>query len=360
METWRYIEEDGVEAAVGLAADEFLLGQAAATGRTTLRLYTYKPLAALVGRFQNVEAEVRLDECQAIGAAVNRRLTGGGAIVMGDGQLGLAVVLPPAPGGARRSPALLFEQYGRPIIDGLRTLGVAAVFRPKNDIEVAGRKIAGLGFCAEEDGSLLFHASLLVDLDLPLMLRLLTIGPEKISDKDIQAYEDRLTTVCRETGRHVSTGEARQAIRSAFVALPGVDLEDAPFAATECDAIEAIAGGRYRDPAWVFQRMPPADTTGTCTVKTEAGLLRVYVALAGRVIKSVLITGDFFGGLRAIRDVEAKLKWTAPSREAVAAAVEGAWKAAAEGPIWALPPAVLVDAIVSAVDAALSRAREGA
>ena len=87
METWRYIEEDRVPASFGLAADEYLLGHAASDGRATLRLYTYRSHAALVGRFQNVEAEVRVDECRIVGAEINRRLTGGGAIVMGESQL---------------------------------------------------------------------------------------------------------------------------------------------------------------------------------------------------------------------------------------------------------------------------------
>ncbi len=60
-----------------------------------MRLYTYRPHVALVGRFQNIEAELNLDECDRFGAEINRRPTGGGAIVMGDGQLGLALVLPP-------------------------------------------------------------------------------------------------------------------------------------------------------------------------------------------------------------------------------------------------------------------------
>ena len=48
-------------------------------------------------------------------------------------------------------------------------MGIAASFRGKNDLEVAGRKIAGLGIHRDASGGLLFHASLLLDLDVALM-----------------------------------------------------------------------------------------------------------------------------------------------------------------------------------------------
>jgi lipoate-protein ligase A len=349
VETWRYIVDDGVTASIGLAADEFLLRAAAQGGPTALRLYTYKPYAALVGRFQNVEAELQLDECQLLGADINRRLTGGGAIIMGDSQLGLALAVPPKETPRTHNPALLFQRYAGPIIDGLRALGVAACFRPKNDIEVGGKKIAGLGLYADEEGGLLFHTSILVDLDVPLMLRLLNLAPEKISDKHIASFEDRLTTVRRVAGDRITVEEVRQAVRSAFEQDRGVRLEPVPFTPEEIAAIRGIEERRYRNPDWIFQRTPPLDARGSSVCKTEAGLLRVYVSLAGWVLKSVLITGDFFGDRQALRDLEARLKWSSGAPDSVRRTVEEAWSEAPRGPIWGLSPAALTEVILAAI-----------
>jgi lipoate-protein ligase A len=67
---WRLIEEDGFSAAAGLARDEAL---ARAVGERssppTLRLYTYRPHCALIGRFQDLESEVQLDACRREGIA---------------------------------------------------------------------------------------------------------------------------------------------------------------------------------------------------------------------------------------------------------------------------------------------------
>ncbi|MDP5957318.1 MAG: lipoate--protein ligase family protein, partial [Candidatus Marinimicrobia bacterium] len=94
MTTWRYIKNDNVAASAGLAADEVLANCAGAdTSQHTLRLYTYQP-CALVGRFQSIENELNLEYCAQNKIPVNRRPTGGGAIIMGENQLGVALAIP--------------------------------------------------------------------------------------------------------------------------------------------------------------------------------------------------------------------------------------------------------------------------
>ena len=358
MRTWRYIADDGVTASFGLAADEFLMRLAARGAGTTLRLYTYRPHVALVGRFQNIHAELRLDECRRLDAEVNRRLTGGGAIIMGDQQLGLALTTSLLESAAPQRPAEMFEHYAGGVIEGLRELGIAATFRAKNDIEVDGRKLAGLGICLDEDAALLFHTSILVDLDVPLMLRLLNLTPEKISDKDIASFEERLVTVCRILGREVSATEVREAVRRGYERALGVRLAPEPFSAAEVAAIERLEAERYRTTEWIYQRSPAPDAVGVSLCKTEAGLLRVYVSLVGEVLKSVLVTGDFFSTTRALLDLEARLKWGRAEREHVAQVVAEVWRttgSAQEAPIFGLPPEVLTDAVMAAVADAAKR-----
>ncbi|MEE8485333.1 MAG: hypothetical protein V3S38_02100, partial [Acidimicrobiia bacterium] len=142
---WRYITNDEVGAAEGLAADEALMsshGRDREESPSILKLYTYRDHVALCGRFQHLEAEIDLDTCESTGTPFNRRPTGGGAIVMGTGQLGVAV-LTRSP--AEKSPKALLMEFSEGIIVALRSLGVESEFGGKNDIKVDGKKIAGLG-----------------------------------------------------------------------------------------------------------------------------------------------------------------------------------------------------------------------
>src|SRR3990172_5710473 len=210
MTHWRLITDDSVTASFGLAADECLAARVgAAESQPTLRLYTYRSHCALVGRFQNVENEVHREYCDSSKVPINRRPTGGGAILMGADQLGVALPLPGAGDDSYSRARELMTQFSSGIVNSLASLGVAASFRRKNDIEVKGHKIVGLGIYRAPKGGLLFHASLLVDLDIPLMLRVLKTPFEKISDKEIATVAERMTTVSREIGREIEVDEVR-------------------------------------------------------------------------------------------------------------------------------------------------------
>jgi len=65
---------------------------------------------------------------------------------------------------------------------GLRHLGIRAYFRPRNDIEIQGRKISGTGG-TELSRAILFQGTLLVDFDVDEMLRALRIPTENFRTK---------------------------------------------------------------------------------------------------------------------------------------------------------------------------------
>ncbi|MHB8619906.1 MAG: lipoate--protein ligase family protein, partial [Chloroflexota bacterium] len=290
------------------------------------------------------------------------------------GQVGLAFATAGPRDGATATPTRTFRELGQGIIAGLAEMGIQAHFRPKNDLEVGGRKIAGLGMCTGPRGGLLFHCSLLVDLDLSLMLDLLNIPREKLSDKLIAHIGERMTTVSRELGRAATVAEVRPAVARGFRSVFGVDLVERPFSAEELAAVRALDRDRYQSEEWIFQggsataadkrerlrsRLigpclgPRAEGTGTSVVKTGAGLIRVYVALAGETLKSVLITGDFFSTAEAVAGLEARLKWSPLDRDRIIAAIE-AERAQGRG-IPDLPAEHLAGAICRAAGSARAR-----
>ena len=321
MTTWRYLSDDGAGAAGGLATDEALMSRhrrdrSAAAGKAssshsrrfgaTLRLYTYRPHCALVGRYQSLADEVALDACRARDVQVGRRPTGGGAIIMGPDQLGVALATR-AP--AERTPRELLGRYAEGVIAGLARLGIETTFRSKNDLEAGGRKIAGLGLYLDPHGAVLFHSSVLVDLDVALMLEVLRIPGAKLSDKAVQRIGDRVTTVRRELARGVETGAVRQAVRDGFAETFGVELTTGVLDDAERHRRDLLIDERYGSDAWIHQRSPRRDARGSALLKTPGGLLRIYVATHGEVIKSAMVTGDFNVLPAAVGELEAGLRW---------------------------------------------------
>ncbi|OGK79932.1 MAG: hypothetical protein A2X52_02695 [Candidatus Rokubacteria bacterium GWC2_70_16] len=351
---WRYIADDGVGAAVGLAADEVVTRrQGRGQSPPTLRLYTYRSHCALVGRFQRLGSELRLDECRRAGVQVNRRPTGGGAIIMGADQLGIAIMAP-APAGERSYDRAreLFARFSSGLTAALGALGIAAEYRRKNDVEVGRKKIAGLGIYFDPAGGMLFHASLLVDLDVAFMLSVLRTPFEKISDKEIATVGERMTTIRRELGREVTTAEVRELVRVAYARTLGLELEPGPFSSEECLEIAALARERYETEKWLGREPATPDAMGSATVKTEGGLLTAHLTLAGEVIKAIYLTGDFFTDDAILAGMERALRWHPVGAEAVTETLE----ALREREALALP-GVPSEAVARAVELAADAAR---
>ncbi len=354
MTVWRYLTDDGVGAAEGLAADEALM-HAHARDRDpappVLRLYTYASHAALCGRYQHLEAEIDVDACARTGTAFNRRPTGGGAIVMGEGQLGVAVVTR-APSGDR--PKSLLLRFSTGIVAGLARLGIDASFGGKNDLKAEGRKIAGLGLYLDGDGGLLFHASVLADLDVPFMLDVLDIPAAKLGERAVAAVEERVTTVSRETATPWTGASLRDVIAAGFSDALGVTLDPSGLSGEERRHTDGLVAEKYTRDEWRFHRSPHPDATATALLKTPAGLVRLYLALSGDVVKSALFAGDFNEIPAPLAAFEAGLKW---QRLDAAALTALAAASCPDGTGLEVPPGAIVDLVLEAGDRALARNR---
>lgn len=350
---WRLITDDGVSAFFGLAADETLAQRVGMNiSQSMLRLYTYRSHCALVGRFQNVENEIRLGYCRENGITVNRRPTGGGAIIMGAEQLGVALTIPGRTEDDYSHARELMGKFSEGLVRGLNQLGVEASFRRKNDIEVNGRKLVGLGIYRAPSGGLLFHASLLVDLDIAMMLRVLNTPFEKISDKEIDTVAGRITTVRRELENQITLDDVRRVIADGFVSAFNVNLVPSNFTDEEYEQIAKLENEKYLTDDWVYQTTAVPDTNGSAKVKTDAGLIDVTVTMAGATIKAAFIGGDFFASENAVADLEASLRWHAGQQEKVAATIAKIFQSR-ESEFNGIQPDVMVEAVMKAV----SRAR---
>ena len=318
---WRLLADDGAGAAEGLALDEALMARYArgeADHPPTLRLYTYRSHCALVGRYQNLEAELDLDACQRTGTPVSRRPTGGGAIIMGAGQLGVAVTSR-APAGKR--PREIIEELAAAVMAGLAELGITAVFRGKNDLEVDGRKIAGLGLYVDPAGAMLFHASVLADLDIAFILQVLRIPAAKLADKAAAAVSQRVTTVTEQTGRPWDGAALRPVLAEGFAATFGATLISGIPCAAERTLADALAADRYRARSWLGDRSMSADGSGSAVVKTPVGLARIYLTTHGDLIKSAIVVGDFNELPPALVEMESALRWRRLDERSVGEAV---------------------------------------
>ncbi len=280
----------------------------------TIRFMRFPP-TALIGRHQDLSREINIDNCAEDGVGIVRRLTGGGAIYLDEGQLGWELVFHRASLGIATLPDLA-AAICNAAAAGLRELGVAAKFRPRNDIEVGGRKISGTGGFFDGD-VLIYQGTVLVDMNPAQMTRALNIPAAKIAKHDLDSAEQRIVTLKELLGGDLPDIDT---IKAALVRgfEKGLGIETQRGAIT--DAEEALAQ-QYLDEEigrddFVAEIDDPGgrDKLLDGTHTSVGGTINSYVKLEGptlNIVQRVLISGDFFvTPPRVVFDLEAALAGT--------------------------------------------------
>lgn len=278
----------------------------------TLRFLRFEP-TVLVGRHQALSDAVDLDYCRANGIGIGRRVTGGGALYLDEAQLGWELVFD------RRAldPGSLAE-VARAICEaaaaGLSTLGVDVRFRPRNDLEVDGRKLGGTG--GFFDGPVIFYqGTVLLDLDPERLLGALRVPGHKHEKHGAATAADRVTTLRALLGEDApGTGAVQAALVAGFEQGLGIAADFGEAGALEHETAAALYEEEIGTEAFVHEvDAPGAGEQACCAVRdTRGGRIGVWLRLArGQParVESVLVTGDFFvTPPRVIADLEASLK----------------------------------------------------
>lgn len=307
---WRVIDTGLRRAAENLALNRALLeARRAGEAPSSLRFLGFTP-SALLGFHQSAEQELNLEYCRRQGIAVQRRITGGGAIYFDQGQLGWELYLTKSDVGTADMSAIarrICEAAAR----GISALGVEARYRPRNDIEVDGRKVSGTGGAFDGE-ALMYQGTLLIEFDLERMLRVLRIPAEKLSDKVIASARERVASLAELLGRVPPPEEAKQGLARALSDEFRVEFRPGGLLpAEEARYAEALAEMDNAD--WIDLVSKPVSGLPIleCSRKFSGGLLRASLAYdrATDRIRQVWYTGDMFvSPRRTIADLEAALK----------------------------------------------------
>ena len=161
------------DGASNLACDEWLLNQAESGARgAVLRFWEAPEYFVALGYTNCAATEANLAACAAAGAAVLRRVSGGGTVLQGPGCLNYALVHPIEPG-----EILNVEATNRRVMETQRAaiesaLGERVAVEGHTDLAVNGRKFSG-NAQRRRSRYFLFHGTILLDFDLELVERLL-------------------------------------------------------------------------------------------------------------------------------------------------------------------------------------------
>ena len=184
---------------LNMALDEVLVERVGAGRRPpTLRIWGWSAPCVVLGRFQSVRNEVDEEAAARRGVEIVRRISGGGAMfIEPEGAITWSLYAPESM-AAGMTFAESYRFFDAWVVDALRELGIDAWYAPLNDITSAAGKIGGAAQ-ARPRGAVLHHTTMAYDMNLPLMLEVLRIGKEKLSDKGVTSADKRVAPLRQQT-----------------------------------------------------------------------------------------------------------------------------------------------------------------
>ena len=311
--TFRVVDTGVREGRFNIALDQAMLAEHQA-GRIpdTLRFMRFPP-TALIGRHQALRQEIDVEHCRARGIGIVRRITGGGAIYLDEGQLGWGLIFHRSTLG-QLSLADLARDICLAVAAGLRSLGVDARYRPRNDIEVDGRKISGTGGFFDGN-TLIYQGTVLVDMDPTAMVAALRVPRAKLEKRRLDSAAQRVVTLRELLGPATpALPVIQQALLDAFAERFGLQWRSEALTSSEEAAARRAHDEEIGTDEFVAEVDDPARDADflSGTHACPGGTVTSYLRLEGPARKRIgtaLITGDFFvAPPRAVLDLEAALR----------------------------------------------------
>jgi len=275
----------------------------------TLKFIQFKP-SALIGRHQDLSQELKLAECSARNVETVRRVSGGGAIYLDEGQLGWGLVCDRK---ILNTVSLheITEKICNAVAAGLSTLGIDAQFRPRNDIEVDGQKISGTGGFFDGN-TLIFQGTVLIDLNPETMMAVLNVPAHKLKKHDLETAAHRVTSLKALMGRTPSHHEVQEAMLVGFRDVLDFHFEEGKSSETEENLAQIYYDEEIGTEEFVADINDPARIADVLIGANDAGNLKAHVRLDGpksNRLREVVFTGDVFvTPPRTLMDLESHLR----------------------------------------------------
>ena len=255
MSGWRLLKLETHSAYVNMAVDEAILtARIQNLAPNTVRFYRWNPSAVSIGKFQDVQNEVQLENCRKHGVDVVRRITGGGTVYHdAEHEITYSVIAAKEDLKAKDVTAVYTKIYGG-LAEALRLMGLTADFNLGNaktcpNLTVKGKKISGSAQ-SHKKGVVLQHGTLLADVDLERMFTLLRVPWAKTCMEVVHVAEDRITSIRKELGRSVSQQEVNQALIGGFEKALNITFEEGDLTGYERDLADKLHSEKYAADEW--------------------------------------------------------------------------------------------------------------
>lgn len=244
--TWRFIPFRRYDPYIKTALNDVGISRVQGAGDPIIWLAGWDRDCINVGYTQTVDDRVDVEKAEAEKIPIVRRQGAGGSMYLTrDGELTWGMIAPEE--GFPDDLNDIYETTCTLVADALGRLGIDARHEPVNDVVTDNGKLSG-ATARTAHGVVYVGGTLLYTVDPETMFTYLTPGDDKLQDKAIDAFKDRVSAVAQETD--ASFDDTRQALKDTF--LDGKTVNEQVWTDDELEQAEQLAE-KYRSDAWIFR-----------------------------------------------------------------------------------------------------------
>jgi lipoate-protein ligase A len=259
MAFWRLLKPEVYDAYTNMAIDEAIM-KARIENKVpnTLRFYTWKPSAVSIGRFQKVEDQIYVKNCQKNGVDIVRRISGGGAVYHDqNGEITYSIVATLRDlGYADLDMLSAYQKICGGLNEAIKILGAQAEYRPPDpkrcpNLAISGKKISGNAQISKK-GILLQHGTFLLDIDHKKMFTFLKVPWAKTINDVLDVSKRKLTSARQELGVDFSLEETYDALVKGFTKTFNTNFVEDKLTEYEQKSAEKFRKERFVTKEWTF------------------------------------------------------------------------------------------------------------
>ena len=278
---------------MNLATEEYLMNHADVSEPLFL-VYIQSP-CVIIGRNQNAYEELDLNYLRENHITLTRRISGGGAVFDDLGNMSFSFV--------KKRDEVQFGDYQNvtePILSALHKMGATqAQSGGRNDLYINGLKFSGNAMYSKNNRTY-SHGTLMYDVDLSVLDRILTVSKEKIASKATPSVKKNVTNVkgyLKPEYQFERTEDFRDQLLCELYGVKSLtEIKDKELALTQADreAIQKLFDEKYANDAWIFGEAPAFEYNKRTRI-ASVGIVDVKLNVVHGKISAAKIFGDFFG-----------------------------------------------------------------
>lgn len=226
--------------------NQALMESVAKTGEPVIFLAGWNQKCVNLGRSQNAEKEINLERVENDNIAIVRRQGGGGATYLTpEGEITWGILAPKK--GFPNDVNKIYEKVCGTLAEQLGEIGIKAEHEPINDVVTSEGKISG-STLKRKNGVVYIGGTLLYENNPEEMFAYLTPGEDKLDDKPIEEFRDRVSSVRSESD--ASHEDSKKCVENFL--KKDRDWKNSDLKQKEIETAEKLADN-YRSRKWIFQ-----------------------------------------------------------------------------------------------------------